>query len=821
MSIKFEKYKFGFYYYLFGLTLLLSNPIQAQQDTAIIDEKLFEKLALYSKANPDNLLFVHTDKTLYANNETLWFSAYIIKTSQNIIDKHEVLSVALMKEDSRKVLITADFIMQNGLGFGSLSIPDSIPPGHYQLMAYTNVQNKEGEPEAVFYQSLTFKSLTEQVFSSTLTLLDTTLNKGSVRAKVSVSFNYPNPKEQQKAILSYSIGEKEVKNILLKDNSYIINIPASQITGLKPVLLTTIRYKKQVQYLSTELPATEIKGMKLRFFPEGGSLLKQTESTIAWETRTPYEVPLSVRGILYSNGKPIDTLTTSSTGMGKFKLRPQHNIKYTLKILANNYLQKDSVFNLPHVLDDGIVLHLPSAVVNDTLKVRLTANRDKKVRVVIHNFREAFASFDATIGPETGRFSVFLPLIVKGISSITILDDEGRPLAERLFFARYKDQLSLAVKADQPVYGKKNKVTLNLQLKDKDGNAKPGIVSIAAVQDNRLERSKFQDIENYVYLNHHLGDLPIPISGRGIKDKAYLEEILLVKGWRNYTWQKVINTTLNDTIQQSYFPEIKGKVSYRNKPLKDSVVVSLIKDSKIGFVNTLKDGSFTLKPEDILFEEGRSMLATVNKKNNYGYSVEINTPFKESTAKLATKLQLPIRGFANGVQSSKDLEIKGMERAIALQAVVVTASTTDNSIYRSSNMGQNACGDYVCSYNILNCRNHFGDYRNTMPVKGRIYRGSIGRYAGCMIEEEQNKTIFKLDGIYTAREFYGVNMDPDGLLEPQYLSTLYWKPGYLINKDGIAAFSFYTGDITGKFRVVVQGLSVNDVLYGETSFEVK
>ena len=33
--------------------------------------------------------------------------------------------------------------------------------------------------------------------------------------------------------------------------------------------------------------------------------------------------------------------------------------------------------------------------------------------------------------------------------------------------------------------------------------------------------------------------------------------------------------------------------------------------------------------------------------------------------------------------------------------------------------------------------------------------------------------------------------------------------------------SFYTSDITGKFRIVVQGITSNDVIYGEHFFEVK
>ncbi len=35
-----------------------------------------------------------------------------------------------------------------------------------------------------------------------------------------------------------------------------------------------------------------------------------------------------------------------------------------------------------------------------------------------------------------------------------------------------------------------------------------------------------------------------------------------------------------------------------------------------------------------------------------------------------------------------------------------------------------------------------------------------------------------------------------------------------------AAAQFYTNDIIGKFRIVVQGVTNEDVVYGETKFEV-
>ena len=94
------------------------------------------------------------------------------------------------------------------------------------------------------------------------------------------------------------------------------------------------------------------------------------------------------------------------------------------------------------------------------------------------------------------------------------------------------------------------------------------------------------------------------------------------------------------------------------------------------------------------------------------------------------------------------------------------------------------------------------------------------RYNGC-INSKPAKKANTIKGIYSARNFYGVSGDSISLREPQFLSTLYWKPGIIIDKDGETTFSFLTGDITGQFRIVIQGVGEKDVIYGEADFMVK
>ena len=94
-------------------------------------------------------------------------------------------------------------------------------------------------------------------------------------------------------------------------------------------------------------------------------------------------------------------------------------------------------------------------------------------------------------------------------------------------------------------------------------------------------------------------------------------------------------------------------------------------------------------------------------------------------------------------------------------------------------------------------------------------------YEGCDLDYNGIKPgMLSFTGIYAAKEFYAADHSKDETTEPDYSSTIYWKNWLLVNEDKSAELSFYTSDITGKFRIVVQGVAGNDVVYGEDGFMV-
>jgi hypothetical protein len=785
------------------------------QNLFLPDTVLLDKFALYAKSNPDDVLFVHTDKSVYTNNEQIWFSAYLLQSHTTSVKEHTILSVALLREDNREIYMQDKYAMGGGLSFGSLLLPDSIPPGNYQLLVCTNVLSKSGRPAASFCQPLTIKSITLPDFDVRLSLLDSLPVEGAVRVRVLIEFNGTGTKSTGKPDVRYHVGNSKVKNARIdSQNACVLTIPVDQLNQPEPVLLTSVKVNDQVRHLSLRLPEMKAPGVTIRFYPEGGNLVDGLESTVGWETKTAANLPVPVLGVLFKNDLPVDTISTNSSGIGRFKLAADSKSKYHLLVWKNSLLPRDTIILLPEVLSGGVVLQLNKAVVKDTLALKLSASGSRKVQVLIHNYREVYASFLVDVIHQK-RMLVALNSIPKGLATLTVLDEAGRPLAERLFFAHFDRRANVIIDKSKGVFTKREKVTLKFKLTDHIGAPLRGIVSVACVQDNRIDDLRQPDMASYAYLIAELTRLPPHASGRPLSDQDYLENMLLVKAWRRYTWQKLMAITPDDTTGVSGTVAISGNVRFNGKSLRKPVTLTLLKDGVFDAISTDKDGSFQITRDQLLITTGRKIFAMVNDKANPGHSIRLNDAFVTVNKSQAETTEIHSYAFAKNETSSRQFELKSFENAIVLKEVVIKA-TNDISLHRT--VGANACGDYVCMNNILNCLNHYGSKHNTKPEKGRLYTGNI-IYEGCTAEE--GVAVFKLDGIYTAREFYGVDEKLLGFPDPQLLSTLFWRPGLLVSKEDGAECSFFTGDVTGKFRVVVQGMSDNDVIFGESSFEVK
>lgn len=767
-----------------------------------------EKMKWYASAKPTGNLFVHFDKNIYSNNETVYFTGYLIKEAHLPSENHKVMAVALIREVDSTLILSDKFIMNKGLSFGSLTLPDSIPTGSYRFLVYTDkLVNKL--PEILFTQDITIKSSIEPTFKADVKLLEQP-TVDSKLLKVLVSTTTIDGRFLSKPTkINYSYGKLKKSITTDASGQSIITLPI-QNNNIDPNLYVKLKYEGDSSFISIGIPQAKNKAI-VKFYPEGGNMVNGLPSNISWEVKDQQNRPIPLKALLYKNQKIIDTIETNSYGIGKFILNPESGVEYAVKLIHSNLA--DSLYSLPVTIEKGLALIVQNAIVEDTLRINLKSTENLNLTLVVHNFRNCFLNIPFKITAENMLLKLPLDEVPKGLTTLTIVDSLNRPLAERLFFAHYSNEEKIAISTDKETYNQREKVNLKLNLKI-DKNA---LVSIAAIQQNRLDLKKTNDIECYTYLTNELATLPINNNGRIYKDRDYLEQVLLVKGWRRYTWQGLNGSQPTDTLVQTDSLAINGKIRRQKKAITAPLIIGTMGSQAINLITTTPDGSFNLNMNQLITQPAKKIYAFVNgaQKLPYEVTLSIHDQFLDLNQKLAKTAPNDQPVLPSSLVNNSELVLKNNEKAIRLKEVVITKKA-DNSFIHSKS-GPNACGDYVCMYNILNCRNHPG--QGTQPIKGQSYMSNGIRiiYAGCTIPDKNLFTL--INGIHVQKEFYQDDYkDPN---EPAFFSTVYWNYGALLNSKQETELSFYTSDITGKFKIVVQGVTDKDIVYAEHFFEVR
>ena len=777
----------------------------------LAQDSIEQKMKWYAIAKPSSNFFVHFDKNVYANNETVYFTGHIIKEGRLSATAHKVMAVALVR-DVDSALITDDkFIMANGLSFGSLTLPDSIPTGNYHFLVYTEkLVNKM--PELLFTQNIIIKSSIEPSFKANVKLLAQGSNETRSH-KILVSAATADGRFLTKpAQISYSYGEMK-KNTTTDFSGQSVIILPIQTNATDPNLYIMLKYGRDSTFISMEIPQPE-NIASVKFYPEGGNMTDGLTSNVGWEVKDQQNRPIATKAFLFKNQSVIGTIETNSYGIGKFMLKAEIGVVYSVKLNHSNLI--DSIYYLPKAANKGLALMLQDALAEDTLKINLKSTEKIKLNLVVHNFKTCFLT--TPFNMKQGNLLLKLPLndVPKGLTTFTILDSLNRPLAERIFFAHYSDVEKITLTTNQTIYKQREKVNLKLNLKV-DENA---LVSIAVVQNNRLAHINANDIESYSYLTNELSTLPIISNGIPFKDRDYLAQILLVKGWRKYTWEDLQNSTLKENHFKLDSLQIKGLVTKNKKELITPTTVGVFGDEKLRLLTTSNKGNFDFQSSELILEQSKTTYLFMNEKNKSAYQIQIQDSFKLMNEQLAKTQSIKETVLPSTLSNNSDLVLKGSEKAIRLNEVVIKAKVDNSFKYGKGGGGNNACGDYVCLYNILNCRNHTNDAGNTQPVEGITYGGSSGPYHGCKLTRTVgDDTFIKFKGIHLQKEFY--LDDYKDLKEPAFFSTIYWNYGMLLNSKKETELSFYTSDIIGKFRIIVQGITNKDVVYAEHFFEVK
>ncbi len=448
----------------------------------------------------------------------------------------------------------------------------------------------------------------------------------------------------------------------------------------------------------------------IQFFPEGGDLVENIESRVAFKGVNKWGKGVPIEGFVLDNAK--DTITmfqAAHLGMGYFTFLPEKGKTYQafVKQPDGTFLQK----NLPQALAQGYVMLVDNTSFKDKIRVYVKNSSPKPVDqakplailvqqrgsvCMVGKNSEASASFVATI-PKSS-------IPDDGIVQITLFSPEGQPLCERLVFHQANKQLKLSITPDKESYRPREKVTLTLEAKDAEGKPVKGNFSLAVTDGTQVAEDLYEEnLLTNLLLTSDVRDKEASLSTwalRGtVEDPAYyfdpnqqearlhLDVLMLTQGWRRFAWADI----LADAQAKLAFPietglSITGKVLRPNGKVSQQINLTVMLKNKAEnpqflLANTDSLGRFGVY--DLYFVDSTDVLVQAIKSNG-GRNLSITLDPYDTTPQIKL-LKIPFnpitfdaKTFAVFLQKRREaiaLEQKlKLNKVQMLEEVVVKAS---------------------------------------------------------------------------------------------------------------------------------------------------
>ena len=428
----------------------------------------------------------------------------------------------------------------------------------------------------------------------------------------------------------------------------------------------------------------------LQFFPEGGDLVENISTTIAFKSINTAGMPVTIRGIITkSNKEKVAEFFTEHDGMGKLLFTPlpgetytaewedpQGNIRYTL---------------LPKAKTSGLVFSVriknESGVKSFTIeRSPLLEDRFKRVSIVATMQQHVLFRAGAGLADKT-KITASLPTLgfPSGVLQLTVFDNNHQPVAERILFVNneeYKTEADIHID------------TLNLNNRAKNvyeievADSLPASLSLAVTDGEGVYDSSRNIISNLLLSSEIKGYVHEPsyyFSSDEDSVLRHLDLVMLTNGWRRFAWDDVTTgkTPMLKYQRDSTYLSIAGKIDklseakIRKAELVNMMIVG--KDSSVHFMFAplQADGSF--REDNIILFDTAKVFYKLNKVFIPMRShVNINNNFLsvDTTKKLPSLARyLPDTTGMARIQAIKNEQkrVEELMKQTTLKEVIVTA----------------------------------------------------------------------------------------------------------------------------------------------------
>ena len=608
---------------LLGVLLYFSSlSAQTMQDTIIANFSLMERI-------PKEKLYLHLDKPFYGAGEKIWFKGYLVNaiTHQDNAQSNFIITELINRSDS---IVERKKIRRDSLGFhNAFTLPATLPPGDYYLRGYSNWMLNE-DPDFFFSRNIKIGNSIDNTIVSSIEYQqeDDTHYTAKIKFTSNVQAVFENTTIKYLYLENGKIKNKGKKKT--DENGWIsISLP-----DLKSPVARRIEVEfddPQYIYKRTFHLPVFTNDFDVKFFPEGGALINIPHQNVAFKAQGADGFSKEIEGFLFnSKGDTLTNFRSEHNGMGIFTMNPVNNETYYVTVRTNDSITKR--FDLPAIEPKGISIamsHYKQEIRYEIQKTEVT-EWPQKLFLLAHT-RDKLAILQP-INPKRTFGKMNDSLFTEGITHFMLIDEQGNALSERLIFVPDHKPNQWQITTDQPTYGKREKVSLQIAAKDNEGNPVEGTFSVSITDRKSIQPDSLADniLSNLLLtsdLKGYVEDPAFYFLNQDARTLRSIDYLMMTHGWRRHKMENVLRTpSLNFTNYIEKGQTISGRIMgfFGSNVKKGPICVLAPKYNIIATTETDEKGQFIVNTS---FRDSTTFLVQARTKKGFaGVDILMDPP---------------------------------------------------------------------------------------------------------------------------------------------------------------------------------------------------
>lgn len=608
---------------LLGVLLYFSSlSAQTMQDTIIANFSLMERI-------PKEKLYLHLDKPFYGAGEKIWFKGYLVNaiTHQDNAQSNFIITELINRSDS---IVERKKIRRDSLGFhNAFTLPATLPAGDYYLRGYSNWMLNE-DPDFFFSRNIKIGNSIDNTIVSSIEYQqeDDTHYTAKIKFTSNVQAVFENTTIKYLYLENGKIKNKGKKKT--DENGWIsISLP-----DLKSPVARRIEVEfddPQYIYKRTFHLPVFTNDFDVKFFPEGGALINIPHQNVAFKAQGADGFSKEIEGFLFnSKGDTLTNFRSEHNGMGIFTMNPVNNETYYVTVRTNDSITKR--FDLPAIEPKGISITMSHYKQEIRYEIQKTEATEWPQKLFLLAHTRGKLAILQPINPKRTFGKMNDSLFTEGITHFMLIDEQGNALSERLIFVPDHKPNQWQITTDQPTYGKREKVSLQIAAKDSEGNPVEGTFSVSITDRKSIQPDSLADniLSNLLLtsdLKGYVEDPAFYFLNQDARTLRSIDYLMMTHGWRRHKMENVLRTpSLNFTNYIEKGQTISGRIMgfFGANVKKGPICVLAPKYNIIATTETDEKGQFIVNTS---FRDSTTFLVQARTKKGFaGVDILMDPP---------------------------------------------------------------------------------------------------------------------------------------------------------------------------------------------------